>query len=177
VNETASENRSRIYRIGARIFNRETLLYIVFGVLTTLINVGVFELLLYTGSDYRIANLIALILTKLFAYIVNKRYVFRTKSANLRELMSEFMKFIITRAGTMIIDWIGLIVLVSSAHMSEHTGKVVMTVIVVLVNYILGKLFVFRNMTEKKETRLFQNSGSFERATKDVHGENHKSLL
>ena len=63
-----------------------------------LINVGVFELLLYTGSDYRIANLIALILTKLFAYIVNNRYVFTTKSANLRESMSEFMKYYIKKA-------------------------------------------------------------------------------
>lgn len=130
--------------ITKRIVNRETISYAVFGVLTTIVNIGIFEVLLIAGTDYRAANLVALIVTKFFAYIVNKLFVFRTKTIGFCALLREFGRYTLARGGTMLIDWFGLILLVSVLGISEHIGKFFTTVIVVILNYVLGKLLVFR---------------------------------
>lgn len=134
-----------------RFCNRETISYVVFGILTSLVNIGVFEFFLLTGSDYRAANLIALITAKLFAYVVNKLFVFRTRTGSIGALLREFGLFTLARGSTMIIDWVGLILLVSMLGISEHVGKLIITVIVVILNYVFGKFLVFKK--DKNESR------------------------
>jgi GtrA-like protein. len=126
------------------LVNRETVSYTVWGILTSVLNIGLFELLLLAGTDYRVSNLVALLVTKLAAYVVNKLFVFRTKSENFAALSSEFFRFVVTRGGTMLVDWFGLILLVSVFGVPESAGKLVTTVVVVVLNYIFGKLCVFR---------------------------------
>ncbi len=123
--------------------NRETVSYIVFGVITSIINIGIFQAFLRTGADYRIANIVALVATKISAYILNKAFVFRSKTETLTGLLSEFVRFTITRGGTMILDYVGLIILVNALSMNTTAGKVLITGIVVIINYLLGKHFVF----------------------------------
>lgn len=134
-----------------RLINRETVSYLFWGILTSILNVGVFELLLWARTDYRIANLIALIVTKLVAYVVNKLFVFRSHTGSARALAWEFFRYLVTRGGTMLVDWFGLILLVSAFHFPKTPGKIVMTAIVVLLNYIFGKWCVF-NKTAANET-------------------------
>lgn len=128
-----------------RLCNRETVSYVVFGVLTSIVNIGVFEFFFLTGSDYRTANLIALITTKLFAYVVNKLFVFRTRTGSVGALLREFVRFVLARGSTMVVDWVGLILLVSMLGLSEHVGKLLVTVIVVILNYVFGKFLVFHH--------------------------------
>lgn len=134
-----------------KCINRETVTYAFFGVFTTIINIGIFELLLLLGSDYRPANLVALLVTKVFAYIVNKLFVFRTKTRGLAALLREFGRYTLARGGTMLIDWFGLIILVSAVGISEHTGKIITTIVVVFLNYILGKFLVFHKEISSNE--------------------------
>ena len=134
----------RMATIFHRLCNRETVSYVIFGALTSIVNIGVFEFFFLTGSDYRTANLIALITAKLFAYVVNKLFVFRTHTGSVGALLREFGLFTLARGSTMIVDWIGLILLVSMLGLSEHVGKLVVTVIVVILNYVFGKFLVFR---------------------------------
>lgn len=131
------------------LLNKEALSYGVFGVLTTLVNFGIFEALFIAGMDYRPANLISLVAAVLFAYAVNKAFVFRSKTSKPIELASEFARFALARGGTMLIDWFGLVVLVSLMGTSEHIGKMITTVIVIVLNYFLGKFMVFRRETSK----------------------------
>lgn len=138
-----------ISRLRTAFLNSEVVSYGVFGVLTTFVNVGFFEVLLITGMDYRPANLIALVITKLFAYVVNKLFVFRTNTSGLITLAAEFARFALARGGTMLVDWFGLVILVSLMGMSEHIGKMITTVIVIVLNYFLGKFMVFRRETSK----------------------------
>jgi putative flippase GtrA len=137
---------SVISKIIRRLYNRETVSYVIFGALTSIVNIGVFEFFFLTGSDYRTANLIALITAKLFAYVVNKLFVFRTKTGSVGALLREFGLFTLARGSTMILDWVGLILLVSMLGLSEHVGKLIITVIVVILNYVFGKFLVFKKI-------------------------------
>lgn len=128
----------------AKVFNGETMRYGIVGVATTAINVGLFTLLVACGLDYRVANLATLVVTKLAAYAMNKLIVFRTVSETFSHLAREFLLFTLTRGGTMLIDYFGLILLVSFLDMDKTLGKGLVTVVVIAVNYALGKLIVFR---------------------------------
>ncbi len=127
-----------------KLINRETLLYGIFGVATTVLNIVLFKVLLLLSVEYKTANLITLVVVKLAAYVCNKKYVFCTKSENFGELLKEFGRFVIARGATAIIDYIGLILLVELLKMGKTPGKVIMTVVVVIVNYFLGKKHVFK---------------------------------
>jgi len=126
------------------LVNRETVSYAFWGVVTSVLNIGLFELLLFVGTDYRVANLIALLVTKAAAYVVNKLFVFRTHTESPAALTAEFFRFVIARGGTMLVDWVGLIVLVSVCGVPEKYGKLITTVVVVILNYIVGKACVFK---------------------------------
>ena len=124
--------------------NRETVSYAFWGVVTSVLNIGLFELLLLARADYRVANLIALLATKLAAYVVNKLFVFRTRTESPAALAAEFFRFVVARGGTMLVDWVGLVILVSACGVPETYGKLVTTGVVVILNYVVGKVCVFR---------------------------------
>ena len=73
-----------------RIINRETVLYGIVGVGTSVLNVFLFQALSMSGMDYRYANFITLVIVKLAAYVCNKNLVFQSHTGNLRELFGEF---------------------------------------------------------------------------------------
>jgi len=127
-----------------RFLNRETGSYVFFGVVTSIRNIGLFEVLVFFGVDFRISNIAALLVTKIAAYILNKLFVFRTRCANMGELGKEFFLFTVTRGGTMLVDYFSLILLVSVFHADASISKLFITFIVVVLNYILGKTMVFR---------------------------------
>jgi putative flippase GtrA len=58
----------------------------------------------------------------------------------------EFLRFVIARGATMLIDYFGLILLVEAMHVDKLIGKVIITAIVVVINYILGKGVVFKDI-------------------------------
>lgn len=133
-----------------KLLNREVILYGIFGVLTTVFNIAIFQIFLRFNVDYRIANIIALISTKLAAYIVNKLFVFHSRCKNLVDLLKELGRFIIARGATMILDYAGLIVLVEILKVSEQVGKYITTFAVVIINYFFSKGVVFRDTQDQK---------------------------
>ena len=83
----------KIKELLKKVLTREVILYIIFGVLTTLINLGsfyiMFEILHWNENT---SNMIAIILAVLFAYITNKDLVFHSKAGNAKEKLIEFWK-------------------------------------------------------------------------------------
>ena len=126
-----------------KLINKEISLYVLFGVLTTLLNIGLFQILCIFISSYKIANIITLIVVKIVSYVCNKLFVFKSITNNIKELSIEFIKFIITRFITLLIDYFGLILLVEVLFVPKLIGKVVVVLIVVIINYIFGKKYVF----------------------------------
>lgn len=122
---------------------KELFFFGVGGVGTMLLNVIMYQLLLYV-MDYRIANLITLIVTKLVAYVWNKLYVFRSHCDTFAQFMAEFLRYILARGFTGLVDYFGLIFAVEIMSFDKVYSKYALQIIVIALNYILGKLAVFK---------------------------------
>lgn len=130
---------------------RKILIYILLGFFTTFINLGVFFLLTKLNIDYKISNIIALLACRIFAYITNKLFVFKTKCQNIPELLREIFKFIFFRGITWCIDFFGLIIAVSILKFDQNYSKLFLMVIVIIINYILSSKFIFSTKNNKGE--------------------------
>lgn len=123
----------------------EVVLYIFFGVLTTLVNIGIFSLLVYAFKlEENISNVIAIIVAILFAYITNKGLVFNSEASTLEEKSKEFVKFILGRAFTLFIELFGFYLLFNILHTHKFASKVFITVIVIILNFFISKFFSFK---------------------------------
>lgn len=138
---------------------KELIVYAFFGVLTTVVNIGVFWLLSHIFGDekYLLINIIAWVCAVAFSYITNKIWVFESKSWKIQVLIKELVSFFAARLFTLGIEEAGLFVLVDTMSFSEISikilsfeiggeliAKALIAVVVVVVNYVFSKLVVFR---------------------------------
>lgn len=121
---------------------KEAFRFAFWGVVTTLANYFSF-FLLQKVMAYQIANLISIIFTKVFVYYTNKRFVFRTKT-NWKGQIGEVCRYVIGRGFTGVVDFFGLIVLVDVFGIDGRIGKMIMIAVIMPLNYILGRVFVFQ---------------------------------
>lgn len=122
---------------------REVSAYLIFGVLTTLVNIisfYIFNNLL--NIDYLIANIISWFLSIIFAYITNKNYVFKNHKENN---FKTFILFISSRLTTLLLDMLFMILLIEKIQISEINSKIIVQIMVVIINYLLSKLIVFKD--------------------------------
>ena len=108
---------------------KELLNYIVFGVLTTLMNILTYQFLSMAGVSTLTANGIAWILSALFAYVTNRKYVFDSHNENR---IQECLKFYGSRLSTGILDMAGMGMLVDILHFPGMLSKVGMNVVVIV---------------------------------------------
>lgn len=140
------------WKIMKKLFFREFITYGIFGVMTTLVNILVFQLLWKEmGIIYGIANIIAVLAAKVFAYLTNKCFVFRSHCANIRELLMEIIRYIFARGFTGLIDIFGMLFAVEILMADEMIAKYIIQVIVIVLNYIFGKRLVFRENEKNRE--------------------------
>lgn len=140
------------------IFNKEMILYLLMGVLTTLVNWLVHAVLvgpmsaLIKNQDVAltVTTFIAVVASVLFAFFTNKIFVFESKSWEAKVFWREFISFILARALTGILEIFGVPLLVRLGLDQEIFGikamvaKVAVSVIVIVANYIFSKLFIFK---------------------------------
>ena len=100
--------------------------------------------------ELNIANLISIITAILFAYVVNSRYVFQDKCETFKDHIRPFCKFISARLVTMVIEVGGVWFLVEMCKMNDMAGKFITQFIVLALNYIFSKFFVFTTGKSKK---------------------------
>ena len=121
------------------------ILYGIFGVLTTLINIVSYSLFYSVfGVSNVISNIIAWVLSVLFAFITNKLWVFESKSFEFKLFMAELGNFTLCRLATGVLDLGIMFVGVDLLKGPAMILKVVSNVIVIILNYIMSKLFVFK---------------------------------
>lgn len=126
-----------------RFYNNDVIRYIFFGGCTTLVNLVCFFVLRQCGVELNIANVISIIVAIIFAYIVNSKYVFQDKCETLIDHIQPFCKFVSARLLTMVIEVGGVWLLVEKLGMSDMVGKFCTQFIVLALNYIFSKFFVF----------------------------------
>lgn len=138
---------------------KEIIMYLIFGVLTTLISWGsyaLFEIIFgaFIANNIAlssVANVLSWICAVLFAYITNKLWVFESKSFKADVVFKEIVTFVGSRLATGVFEWAGVPLLMviglnqSILGIEGMLAKVIVSIVVVILNYVLSKLFVFKN--------------------------------
>ena len=124
---------------------REILSYLFFGVLTTVVNYCVylplFNLLQLSAT---LSNVIAWAVSVAFAYLTNKPFVFRSHDWSAKTVLPELSKFVGCRVGSGLIETGVLFVTVDLLHWNGNILKLLVSVLVVVLNYVGSRLLVFR---------------------------------
>lgn len=136
-------------KIWRKFMSREVISYLIFGVLTTLVNWVFYGSMVKTGIDYRIATAAAWVISVLFAYVVNKIFVFQSYDMHLDYVIKEVISFTACRAASGVMELVLMVIMVSWLNMDEYVSKVLVSVVVVVANYVFSKLFIFRKSEEK----------------------------
>jgi len=134
--------KSVIKKLWSFAFHTEAGLYLVFGVLTTVVSLIVFYALELLGSGYWVATVFKNVAGILFAYFTNRGMVFGSKAKGSEKLI-EFYKFVSSRLLTFALDLGMMYVLVDLFFVNEMVSGTLSTVIVIILNYVLSKIFVF----------------------------------
>lgn len=126
----------------------EIINYILWGVISTLLNIGLSQLLVIIGIDYKISNAITLVIVKIFSYVTNKLFVFKTPFENVVKFIKEFGSFIFARWITFLVDYFGVVLLVDGMKQNFLISKCVLSIVVIILNYCLSRWIIFRENTQ-----------------------------
>lgn len=127
--------------------NEELWNYLIIGALTTVVSVLSYALFSKSlNINYIASNVLSWIVAVLFAYFTNRWFVFHSKST---QKLKEFISFTASRVATLILDTLLMILFVEKIKLDDMIAKLIVQVVVVIGNYILSKLLVFK--TNKKE--------------------------
>ncbi len=136
------------------IRHREILIYLIVGVLTTMVSWTakfLWNLIFYEGTAYpsglqnSILSVVSWVSGVLFAYPTNRKWVFRSTNP---DILKEAAGFVGSRLATLVLEWLVNLILVSGLHVSIYVSTIIAAVLVVIGNYVFSKLLVFR----KKKT-------------------------
>ena len=136
---------------GLRVFeevyikHKEVLLYLFFGFLTFVVSIGSFA---YCNKAMHmnelLANIISWILAVLFAYVTNKIWVFDGKTNGVVDFIRQIVAFFGGRVFTLIVEELILFVFITKLGMGSIVIKVIAQVVVIVLNYVISKLIVFK---------------------------------
>lgn len=123
----------------------EIINYLIVGGLTTLVSIIVYACFTKIFHvNYMISNVISWIISVLFAYITNKQIVFKSKCNNKKEIIKEIYQFFKYRILSFIIDTLLMYFFVELIEINDMTSKIIVQIIVIILNYVFSKLFVFK---------------------------------
>lgn len=127
--------------------HKEIINYLIVGGLTTIVSLATYYICVCTflnpdnPVELQTANIISWIVAVFFAYFTNKKYVFESKEKNI---LKEGTKFIGSRVTTLLLDMLVMYVGVTILRFNDKIIKIISQILVIVGNYIISKLFVFR---------------------------------
>ena len=125
--------------------NRTVVMYGFFGVCTTLVNIASYWLCAHVfGLSVSASTAAAWFISMLFAYLTNRRWVFESERTETKEVLQEMASFFASRMSTGFLDWLIMFAAVTKLGFDDMPVKVFSNVLVIILNYILGKFVVFR---------------------------------
>ena len=127
---------------------RQVLLYLFFGGVTTLINIITFYLLRKLNVEMFISNSIAWFFAVLVAFITNKLYVFESKNKKTKDNIKEMLSFFLFRILSLGFDMTFMYIMIQILSVNEMFSKVMSNILVIILNYIFSKLFIFKKKKE-----------------------------
>ena len=128
--------------------HEEGINYLIFGFLAFVLNYILYFIFADTiVMHYMAATVLSWVLTVVFAYWTNRTFVFKSQNKGAQSLGKEFIAFIGARVATEVMELAMMYIMVDIAGLNEYISKFVCQVIVILANYFLSKLWIFK---EKK---------------------------
>lgn len=172
---------SALGRVADKLLTREVVMYLIFGVLTTAVNLLAFwafnrlfaaigwqgvlnkvftsrgwdkaaALFSAKGAQYLDSNLLAWVIGVLFAFITNKLFVFESKSFAPTVAVKELAGFVGARVFSFFVETFGLFLMVTVLAWNDYLAKIIVGVIVVIINYVFSKLLIFRKNQKEPPT-------------------------
>lgn len=124
--------------------NEEVWSYLITGAIGVVISVGTYSISRNIGFSILSSNIISWIIAVISMYIMNKLFVFKTKCSSFIKLSKEFFSFIGARVFTLVVEslilWCGADIL----NINDILVKIVAQIIIIIMNYIFSKLFIFK---------------------------------
>ena len=124
---------------------KQIIAYLFWGVVTTIVGFGVYYLLVnIIKTNYLLANVISWIIAVLTAFVSNKVFVFGKRDCSAFILLKELLSFVGSRVSTGLLDTLLLFILVTLLGVNKIVSKVFSSVIVIILNYVFSKKYVFK---------------------------------
>ncbi len=131
---------------------RHVLLYGIFGVLTTVVNIVVYwvmaHLLHLTTTP---STLIAWVVAVLFAYLTNRKWVFDSQAEGNKQILAELISFFLCRIATGVVDWLCMFAFVDLLHLNDVLIKAAANVLVIILNFIASKWLIFKKKEKNND--------------------------
>ncbi|CDE23496.1 GtrA family protein [Amedibacillus dolichus] len=139
--------KSLLVNMMMQIFHKykEMILYIFFGICTTAVNIVVYYISFYFLSlGTSISTILSWLLSVIFAYLTNKLWVFNNNATSKGSIIKEIVSFYGCRLATGALDLCFMVIFVDCLHFNNMLMKILSNVIVVILNYIFSKFYIFK---------------------------------
>ncbi|MCX4306707.1 MAG: GtrA family protein [Acetatifactor sp.] len=130
--------------------HEEGINYLIFGFLAFVLN----YILYFVFADavamhYMAATGLSWVLTVVFAYWTNRTFVFKSQNKETKAVVTEFVSFIGARVATEVLELGLMYLMVDVMAVNDKISKLICQVIVILANYVLSKIWIFKDTSEK----------------------------
>lgn len=123
----------------------ELVMYIIVGVCTMIVSLASYYILANPlGIYYQTANIISWVLAVAFAYVTNKKFVFKSRYSGLSGTAKEMASFVSSRIASLLAEVISMYFFVQICQIDDNIVKLMNQVLVTVLNYIFSKFWVFR---------------------------------
>ena len=141
----------KYYALALKYYKKydEIINYLIFGALTTVVTIITYAIFTSTflsaktALDNQIANVLSWIIAVTFAYLTNRKFVFKSKAQGTKRA-KEIINFFLARISSLIIEMLFMYVTVTLLSYNDLICKVIAQVIVIVFNYICSKLIIFK---------------------------------
>lgn len=125
--------------------HEELIWYVVVGICTMAISlISYFILANLVHIYYQTANILSWILAVAFAYVTNKKYVFKSPYTGFRATAKEWTSFVSSRLASLLAEILSMFFFVKICQIDDNIVKLMNQVIMIILNYVLSKFWVFR---------------------------------
>ena len=123
----------------------ELIMYIIVGVCTMIVSLVSYFIMANTlQMYYQAANIISWVLAVAFAYVTNKKYVFKSPYTSVQATTKELVSFVSSRVASLLVEILIMFFFVQVCQIDDNIVKLMNQVLVTVLNYIFSKFWVFR---------------------------------
>ena len=141
----------KYYELALKYYKKydEIINYLIFGVLTTLVTIITYAIFTNTflssksALDIQIANVLSWIIAVTFAYLTNRKYVFKSKAQGSKRI-KEIINFFLARISSLLVEMLFMYITVTLLSYNDFICKIIAQAIVIIFNYICSKLIIFK---------------------------------